>query len=247
LHAFVSMLHGVFGQRLVSLLLYGSVVFDDLAPGYGDLDFLVVTDGDLTEQDVQELVELRRPLRDGTYGALAAMLEGAFLPRPMLDLSQPGRALWWGTSGERMWDRNQLGWLTLHAIRERGVIVWGVDIRREIPIASHDALLDDVRAACQATRQHGHGGSLHAVDWLLTAARLLLWLREGRLSSESEAAEWGYRHARGAWCRLLPRARRIRLEPELARSPETQAWLNALDEPIREACAEVERELGEQA
>jgi hypothetical protein len=241
------MLHGVFGQRLVSLLLYGSVVFDDLAPGYGDLDFLAVVGGELAEGECQELIELRKPLRDGTHGVLAAMLEGAFMPRRMLDPSHAGRALWWGTSGERMWDRNQLGWLTLHTIRERGIVIWGEDIRHAIPAATREALLDDVRTACQAMRQHGRGGRLHSVDWLLTAARLLLWLREGRLSSKSEAAEWGYRYARGGWRRLLPRAREIRLEPALACSPETQAWLDALDEPIREACTEVECELVDQA
>jgi hypothetical protein len=80
LSLFLEELHERLGPRLVSLLLYGSAVFDDLAPGYGELDFLAVIDRDLTEQDSHELVELRRPLREGRHGALAAMLEGAFLP-----------------------------------------------------------------------------------------------------------------------------------------------------------------------
>jgi hypothetical protein len=240
---FLEMLHDLFGKRLVSILLYGSVVFDDLAPGYGDLDFVTIIDGDLTEQACQKLVALRRPLRDGRHGALSAMLEGAFLPRAMLDPSRPGRALWWGTSGERVWDRNQLGWLTLHVIRERGVVVWGEDIRHEIPAASRGALLDEVRMACQRMRQHGRGGSLHSVDWLLTAARLLLWLREGRLCSKSEAAEWGTCHVKGAWRDLLPRARQIRLDPALANSAEVRAWLGGLTAAIQEAGAEVELEL----
>ena len=239
------MLRDFFGQRLVSVLLYGSVVFDDLAPGYGDLDFLAIIGSDLTEQECRRLIELRKPLCDGTHGILAAMLEGAFLPRAMLDPSRPGKALWWGTNSERIWNRNELGWLALHAIRECGTVIWGEDIRHEIPVASQDALLDDVRMACQSIRQHGRGGSLHAVDWLLTAARLLLWLREGRLSSKSQAAEWGYLYARGEWRSLLPKARQIRLNPTITRSTDAQAWLKALTEPIQEACAEIERELAE--
>lgn len=33
-------------DRFASVLLYGSILFDDLAPGYGDLDFLVVVEGE---------------------------------------------------------------------------------------------------------------------------------------------------------------------------------------------------------
>ena len=46
LATFLGMLEDFFGDRLVSVVLYGSVVFDDLAPGYGDLDFLAVVDDD---------------------------------------------------------------------------------------------------------------------------------------------------------------------------------------------------------
>jgi len=88
---------------------------------------------------------------------------------------------------------------------------------------------------------------LHAVDWLLTAARLLLWLREGRLSSKSAAADWGYRHGHGTWHSLLPRAKQIRLDPALIASPGTQAWLDALSGPIQEARAEIECELARYA
>jgi hypothetical protein len=243
LDLFLEMLCNFFGRRLTSILLYGSVVFGDLAPGYGDLDFLAVIDDDLTDQECRGLIELRKPLRDGTYGILATMLEGAFLPRAMLAPRCSGTAFSWGTSGERTWVQNQLGWLTLDMIRKHSTVVWGEDIRHEIPVAGQEVLLDAVWMACQTIRQHGRGGGLHSVDWLLTAARLLLWLQEGRFSSKSEAAEWGSLHATGEWHNLLSRARQIRLNPQMASSASTQAWLKALTEPIQEACTEVEQAL----
>ena len=84
---FVDILTGFFGGRLVSVVLYGSIVFDDLAPGYGDLDFLAVVEGDLSDSDQRRLAELRQPLRTDQANILARMLEGAFLPRHMLDPS----------------------------------------------------------------------------------------------------------------------------------------------------------------
>ncbi len=243
LRAFVRMVRDFFRERLVSVVLHGSIAFDDLAPGYGDLDFVAIVEGNLSESDCLQLVELRQPLRSGEYGVLGTMIEGAFLPRHMLDPANSGKAFWWGTTGERRWQRSELGWLVLQVIRERGILIWGEDIRREIPVPRHDALLDEVRMACQSIRQHAGGGGLHSVDWLLTVARLLLWLKEGRLSSKSEAADWGHHHAKGDWRKLLPRAKQIRLTPALADAADTKRWLDELTAPIREAWEELENEL----
>lgn len=245
LELFLRMIRDFFKERLVSVVLYGAVTFDDLAPGYGDLDFLAVIDDNLSDEMGRQLVELRKPLRSGKYGTLSKMIEGAFLPRQMLNPVKGGKAFWWGTSSERPWKSNQLGWLVLHVIRERGVVIWGEDIRHEIPVASREALIEDVRMACESTRRHAPGfiGRLHSVDFLLTAARLLLWLKEGRLSSKSEAADWGFTHAKGSWRQLLPQAKRMRLNPSTADSTEAKQWLNTLSTSIIEACKEVEHEL----
>ena len=142
-----------------------------------------------------------------------------------------------------MWHSNQLGWFTLQVIREKGTVIYGKDLRQEIPTASRVILFEEISTACQTIRQHGRGGGLHSLDWLLTAARLLLWLEESRLGSKSEAADWGHVHARGAWRELMPRAQEIRLHPELVSTLDGQEWLKLLTEPIREAGAELESEL----
>ena len=81
LEVFLRNLQGLFGSRLVSVMAYGSLVHGDLAPGYGDLDFIAIVDGDLEASEKAALAEMRVPLRSGNYGQLASMLEGAF-PKP---------------------------------------------------------------------------------------------------------------------------------------------------------------------
>ena len=213
LELFLRVVEGYFQGRLVSVVLFGSIVFDDLAPGYGDLDFLAVTEEDLSESVCRQLAELRVPLRSGEYGVYASMIEGAFLPRHMIDPANSGEAAWWGTSGERQWQHNKLGWFSHQCIRDRGIVIWGEDLRHEVPVATREGLLRDVWGVSQSIRQHGRGGGRHSVDWLLSAARALLWLREGRLSSKSEAANWGYGHARGSWRNLLLPSERDPAEP----------------------------------
>ena len=70
LELFLRDVHGVLRDRLVSVILYGSIVFEDLAPGYGDLDFLAVVDGQLNNDDHARLLNIRAPLRSGDYGII---------------------------------------------------------------------------------------------------------------------------------------------------------------------------------
>ena len=243
LELFLRMMRDFFKDQLNSVVLYGSILFDDLAPGYGDLDFLAVIDEDLSDEACQQLVELRRPLRSGDYGILAKMIEGAFLPRRMLNPDNAGKAFWWGTSGERTWNNNQLGWFVLHVIRECGIIIYGDDIRQEIPVAGNKILREELWMACNSIREHAQDSGIYLVDYLLSLARFLLWIKEDRLSSKSEAADWGYLNAKGSWRELLPYAKKVRLEPVIANMNYLKQWLNELVEPIKEACDEVEQEL----
>jgi hypothetical protein len=228
-----------YGNHLVAIVLYGSVIFDDLAPGYGDLDFLIVIEGDLLAENCQGLTRLRQPLRRGDGGIYAQMLEGAFLPRQMLDPAVSGNAYWWGTRGERFWRENRLGWISLKLIREMGIMIWGTDIRGEIPEASQECLLEEIKTFCQSLKEHGKGGCLHSVDWLLMAARALLFLKEGQMCSKSDSADWGFSHATGEWRKFLPRASQLRLNPQLAEAAEWQQWLAGLGGPIQEAGKEI--------
>jgi hypothetical protein len=243
LASFVRQISACLGARCRSVILHGAVVFDDLAPGYGDLDFAVVVDDRLSGVDCRELISARAPFRDGTHGVYGAMLEGAFLPDDLLRPRNMGKAVWWGTSGERLWDRNKLGWFCHQVIRDRGIVIHGDDVREQFEAPSPEDLTQEIRENCRTMREHGRGGSLHSVDWLLTAARLLLWLDEGRLSSKTEAAEWGAENARGAWRSLLPRAKALRLRPDLGERSEIQSWLNGLEAAIAEAAQELEERL----
>ena len=239
LSEFVRMIRAVLGQQLVSVVLHGGIAFGDLAPGYGDLDFVAVTAGELEDDLCHQLTDARASLRAGGYGVLGTMVEGAFLPRKMLDPSVHGRAFWWGTSGERSWDTNKLGWFVCKQIRERGIVVWGKDIRQEFPKPRRDDLLNDTLAACDQGLTHGKGGTLHSVDWLLMAARSLQWLKCGGLSSKSQAADWAAEHAEGEWRKLLPRAKELRLNPSLFERDETRSWVATLSGAIQEAWLEV--------
>jgi len=239
LELFLRELQAELGERLISVVLFGSIVFDDLAPGYGDLDFMAILKDEPDEAGRRRLIDLRKPLRNGDYGIICNMIEGPFLPLCMLDPAKSGQTICWGTGGERSWDRNKLGWFVHRLIQERGIVIYGADIRPYLPMPTHAQLLEEARTGLDTLRKHGRGGNLHSADWLLMAARSLLWLEEDRLVSKSEAAEWAFVHADGLWRKQLPTAKEIRLNPSLAESDEVKRWLISLDQPISEACDEL--------
>jgi hypothetical protein len=201
-----------------------------------------VVDDDLSEADFEGLIEMRKPLRSKTSGIYAHMLEGAFLPRKMLDPEVGGRAFWWGSTKEVPWECNRLGWLVLHVIRERGQVILGMDLKQEIPTATRQSLLEDVANFCKGVPANPKG-DVHDVDWLLTSARLLLFLKEHRLSSKSEAADWGVSNVQGVWKEQLSKAKHLRLNPGLQDSKEWTNWLASLGPFINEVREELEEEL----
>jgi len=230
----------VLGDDLVSVIVYGSLVFDDLAPGYGDLDLLAVVKDDIPESMFGRMSDIRKPLRNGHFGVIATMIEGEFVPWKSLAQPEIGQSYYWGTSSDKPRVGSSVVGLVAEVVHQVGVIIYGEDVRSEIPRPTREQLIDDLRHHAPGFRDYAKGGGLHAVDGLLTVARMMVFLREGRLSSKSEAAEWAYSNAQGAWKEHLPQARQVRLNPWMANLAEVKRWLNDLDGPTNEACDELE-------
>ena len=232
-------LHG----KLLSVMLYGSIVFDDFAPGYGDLDFIALLSGEISAEEAKALIHLRKPLRNGRYGLIAQMIEGSFLPVHMIRPGTKGRADWWGTSGERVWTQNEHEVLDLKVIKERGILLCGIDQKELMSDVRDRECLDAVKKYLLTLRSHWRPGTLHSIDWLLTTARLILLLREGRLSSKSEAADWGSANLEGVWRKELTKAKELRRQPQLYERDDTKKWLGSLGAAVYEAAADLEREI----
>ncbi|MFH1377769.1 MAG: aminoglycoside adenylyltransferase domain-containing protein [Planctomycetota bacterium] len=241
--ALCNTLETFFRERILSILLHGSIVNDDFAIGYSDIDFLVVFNDTISDDDCGQLREMRKRFKAGDCGQLGYALEGAFLPRSMLDPSVLGSAFWWGTSGERRGDKNPLDHFTLQGIRDNGCLIFGCDILSEIPVPTEPDLLKEVDDFIVSARQHAAAGRVKSVDWLLTASRLLKWVTQNEMSSKSAAADWAMIHAQGPWRDSLRQAKSIRLDTASAENPNAKAWLATLRTPILEAIDELESAL----
>ena len=92
-------------RNVHSIWLYGSVVLNDYRPGWSDIDLLVLTGKQITEDQAQQLVGLRQamlePEPDNPY---YRSFEGIITDKIEYFTGSFSRLVYWGTSGQRITD-----------------------------------------------------------------------------------------------------------------------------------------------
>ncbi|MEK4064789.1 MULTISPECIES: nucleotidyltransferase domain-containing protein [Paenibacillus] len=251
LSIFVDDIRAILNRKLRSIYLYGSATHNDLSPGYGDLDFLVVIGEDLSQNEIELLNKqrsiyrsslLRRSVDRQIPNLYTDMLEGAFLTISMLS-GEKGSGLWWGTKRESVWTENQLDLFTLYTIKEQSILLYGKSHLDNVPSYSREEFISFFKEYAKSMRMFGKGNSLHSVDWLLLASKFIAWWQEGVILSKSQAADWGLLHLSGGWKENLKRCKKLRKDPSMVTCLEYSEWLSNLEPAIIEASHDLDRAL----
>lgn len=214
LSAVLSGARGALGPHLVGMYLYGSLATGDFDPQSSDVDFLVVTESEVTEATFQALAAMHARLAASGL-PWATRLEGSYIPRAALRRYDPedGPHPMLLTHEPLYLSAHGSDWILQRAmLREQGIVLAGPDPCTLIdPVAR-----DDVRAAVRAVLQqwwapmldnstflHGHGYPAFAV---LTMCRALYTLESGALASKPVAAQWAQIALDPHWTPLIERA-----------------------------------------
>lgn len=245
LSLFLKDIQYILSDKLLSVYIYGSALHNDLCPGYGDLDYLVIVNNNLTSNEIDRLNRLRGTYRS-EYDLFTSMLEGAFLPLQLIQ-GEEGQALWWGTKGENIWSNNQLDLFTMYTIKNQGMLLYGESQNHIMPEISNDEIRQFLIDFSICMRKHGKGGSLHSIDWLLLTAKFIGWLKEGIIFSKSQAADWGLKNIKSNWKEHLHKAKELRKDPSKVKFSEYIEWINSLDVVIIEASNDLDMYLNEGA
>ncbi len=229
--------------ELAALYLFGSAVYDDLHPGYSDLDFFAVSARPLTAADFDASLALRKELKE-SGDLYLPMLEGEFVWRGALGNGFDHPVLFWGTTRELLKQRYGLAGFSLRGLLERGVLLAGTDVRGEIPPPDDALMLGEVVRMVGTLRRWAAvtNEDIHSADWLFLTCQSLFWLRTGQVAGKSAAARWALGTFTDPWCAALPAALALRQNPVLAAEPDRKAWLAALGPTVQAACDRLERE-----
>ena len=218
----------VLGAQLVGAYLFGSLACGDFDRD-SDVDVLVVTEGELTDETFTALraMHARLAAADSHW---ATQLEVSYIPRDALRRHDPVRAVHphidRGKGEELRLRRHDEDWVVQrHTLRERGVTLAGPAPHTLIdPVSA-----DDLRRALVSitwwpaeiledpSRIERRGYQSYIV---LTMCRMLYTMRHGTVVSKRAAARWAEGEAGGLWAPLIARAWEGRSSPRLEAQPE---------------------------
>jgi predicted nucleotidyltransferase len=203
----------ILGEQFIGMYLYGSLAAGDFDPDSSDIDFLVATQGELSDPMIAGLERMHLKLASSD-SKWAKKLEGAYVPLHALRLynrDDPARPTI--NEGHFYLDRQGSDWvIQRHVLREHGATVQGPLLRVYIdPVQPDDlrsAVVDVLRGwwtlmLQEPARLQAPGYQPFAV---LSMCRALYTFEHGTIPSKSEAARWAMATLDSEWSALIERA-----------------------------------------
>ena len=220
-------------EELVGFYLYGSLSLGDFDPKSSDIDFLVVTEEELSGEVLEQLRDMHAGIASSGL-PYAKRLEGSYIPRAALRRYDPENARHptIGVDWEFHIDQHRSNWiLERYIVREHGVVLWGPSPKTLIdPILLYELQM----AVCEQLREFWQA-QLDGPEWLrprdyqsfavLTMCRVLYTLRQGVVTSKTEAAAWALQALNPQWRPIIERALIWRHEHERDDLTETLRFL----------------------
>jgi predicted nucleotidyltransferase len=213
--ALASEIHGVLGDDLVGLYLYGSAVSGGFDPGVSDIDLVAVTS---PEADSLDLVGLERMHHTfvGVHPEWSDRLEIVYIGRAALRSfrTSPG-SLAVISPGEPFHIRDEpvAEWLqNWYLVRETGICLYGAEAAAVVPqISWSEFVAATVRYADELRNRSRAGASGGTLAYsVLTMCRALRTVRTQTHGSKQEAAAWA-RQQMPEWAWLVDTALECRL------------------------------------
>jgi len=204
--------------KFVGAYLVGSLATGDFDRD-SDIDFLIVTDEELTDAQVQSLQALHLELHNlGCYPA--QHLEGSYIPRDLLNRAdQVGtQMLWYIDNGSSVLERSlhDNKWHVRWILRERAITLSGPDPKALVQLVSPEALLSEMLVSVETLRSHFVAEIGKPLGWfntrfaqsftVLTCCRMLHTIQNGAVRSKLAGVEWAEQSLDAEWHKLIRQA-----------------------------------------
>lgn len=218
LAALVAGARGVLGSNFVGAYIQGSFAVGD-ADEHSDVDFLVVTNRRLTDEEQRELRQLQARLFS-LPTRWAQHLEGSYVPRGQLRRLDPEHRPWFyfdNGAVEPEWDHHDNTTVVRWSLREHGVVLAGRNPKELVDPVSADDLRDEVLWTMDEwgkwLRTLGSWSRRNQSLVVLSYCRMLHTLDCGRATSKREAGEWALEALDAEWRELIRGALDDRPDP----------------------------------
>lgn len=226
-----------------SIYLYGSIPLDDFRLGWSDIDILVLTDKQITEEQAKKLVGLRQVMLEKEPGnPYYRSFEGAMLPLDAFLTGKADRVVYWGTSGAKITDHYTLDSFGMTELIESSVLLYGNDIRNQLKAPEFSELYADVKHHYETIRKYAQNTrrSIYSFGWMLDIARCIYTLRTGKIIAKTDAGEWALENNLCPVPDALKTALKVRKSPLEFKKVD---YAGTLGDPIKKFADVLEKEL----
>jgi hypothetical protein len=218
LNAFMEAISGELKENLVGIYLVGSLASGDFDLD-SDVDFLVVTNRELTEADMKPLQDIQ--IRMFTMDCYPARhLEGSYISLTDLnDWSTVGKKeLYYFDNGSTNYEcaTHDNQWHVRWILRQRGITLVGPKPEKIVKPIPVNAMLDEVRATmlrCVEVFEAEIDRPLNFCNsrfgqsfFILTCCRMLHTLHTGTVQSKKAGMEWARQYVDPRWIELIDQA-----------------------------------------
>ena len=213
LAALLASLRETLSERFVGLALYGSLASGDFDPTTSDIDFLVITGGELPDALIPalEAMHARLWVSDDPW---AHKLEGSYLPQAALRRYHPDDPARPTVNEGRFYlARHGQDWIIQrHILREHGVTLAGPNLRDLIDPVPASAIRHAVRDNLLTWWRPmlDNPARLASAEYqayaVLTMCRALYTLEHGDIASKPASARWALTALAPRWRNLIAQA-----------------------------------------
>ncbi len=200
----------VLGSNFAGLYLYGSLASGDFNRQTSDVDFLVVTFDEISDEAIRSLRAMHENLWQ-SGGKLAAKLEGSYVPLGDLRRYEANEKEYPSVNeGKFYLGRHGSDWIIQrHILREQAVTIAGTSLKNFIdPVKP-----DDLRRAVANLLNEWWSPMLENPAFIkndeyqaftvLTMCRALFTLEHGIITSKSASARWAQDALDKSWRKLI--------------------------------------------
>ena len=242
IRSIVSVMEG----KVYGIWLYGSTVMDDFRPGWSDIDFVALTDSEISDKQAEELLMLRRKLQERhPDNPCYRAMEGIIANREEYCRQSYRRLVYWGTSGQRITDSFSHDAFSRLELARYGRAVYGGK-PWVLPEPDTQELIHAVRSHYETIRKYAvkTDERLYSCGWLLDIARCIYTLRFQDVIAKTQAGKWALAEHIFPMEEPLRKAIQIREEPLRHKDdPQVRKWLSGLGETVQKYADVLEREL----
>ena len=230
-----------------SIYLYGSIPLGDFRLGWSDIDILVLTDKQITEEQAKKLVGLRQVMLEKEPGnPYYRSFEGGMLTLDAFLIGKKDCVVYWGTSSERITDHYTLDSFGMTELIKSSILLYGNDIRNQLKAPEFSELYADVKRHYDTIRKYAKktGHSIYSFGWMLDIARYIYTLRTGKIIAKTDAGEWALENNLCPVSAALKTALKVRKSPlEFKKDKSTLDYAGMLGEPIQKFADVLKQEL----